>query len=167
MVDGKEYMAYYDAANGDLKFAVGNDIEVVDKEGDVGQWPDFQVIGDTIHIVYQDGGNQQLKYAVGKPGAWTTTVIDDKPYTGADTALFFNDDAPRVAYFEGRANDMKLAKLSASVWSSAVVAAGGRASTMRSFRSAGRPTWLATTTRSATSTSPRSTKPCSRSSCSP
>ena len=125
VIDGQEYMAYYDAANGDLKFAIGNDIEVVDSDGDVGQWPDFQVVGDTIHIVYQDGGNQNLKYAVGSSGEWTIEVIDDKPYTGADTALFFKEGSPRVAYFEGRANDMKVARLSASVWSSAVIAAEG------------------------------------------
>jgi hypothetical protein len=125
IVDGIEYMAYYDAANGDLKFSAGTSIEVVDSEGDVGQWPDFHVVDGKIHIVYQDGGNQQLKYAVGTPGDWSVSVIDDKPYTGADTALFFNGENPRVAYFEGRANDMKLAKLSASVWSSAVVAAEG------------------------------------------
>ena len=80
VIDGIEYMAYYDAANGDLKFSAGTDIEVVDSEGDVGQWPDFHVVGDKIHIVYQDGGNQQLKYAVGSPGAWTISVIDDKPH---------------------------------------------------------------------------------------
>ena len=125
VIDGIEYMAYYDAANGDLKFSAGTDIEVVDSEGDVGQWPDFHVVGEQIHIVYQDGGNQQLKYAVGSPGAWTISVIDNKPYTGADTALFFDGDDPRVAYFEGRANDMKLAKMSASVWSTSVVAAEG------------------------------------------
>ena len=76
VVDGIEYMTYYDAANGDLKLSIGTDIHVVDSEGDVGKWPDFHVIGDTIHIVYQDAGEQQLKYTVGKPGAWTTTVVD-------------------------------------------------------------------------------------------
>ncbi len=125
IIDGVEYMAYYDAANGDLKFSAGTSIDVVDSDGDVGQWPDFQIVGSQIHIVYQDGGNQQLKYAVGTPGAWTISVIDDKPYTGADTALFFSGGEPRVAYFEGRANDMKLAKMAGGAWTSAVIASDG------------------------------------------
>ena len=91
VVDGKEYMAYYDAANGDLEFSVGNDIEVVDSEGDVGM---ARLPCHGRHHPHRLSWRQPAtRYAVGSPGAWTISVIDDKPYTGADTALFFNGDA--------------------------------------------------------------------------
>jgi len=131
IVDGVEYMAYYDAANGDLKFAVGSDIHVVDAEGDVGTWPDFQVRDGVIHIMYQDKGNQTLKYAKGTPGDWTITVVDKAPYTGADTALYFDAGKPKVVYFEGRSNDMKKAWVESgdgtevTNWQSNVIASEG------------------------------------------
>jgi len=116
IINGIEHLAYYDAANGDLKFAVGSDISVVDTEGDVGQWPDFQKVGDTVHLVYHDVTNQNLKYAKGGPGAWDITTIDTNPYTGADTALYFKDDKPGVIYFEGLSNDLKGATLEETGW---------------------------------------------------
>ena len=122
--DGVEYMAYYDAANGDLKMAIGNEIHVVDSEGDVGAWPDFVVKGEDIHITYQDKGNQQLKYAKGTPGAWEITVVDEAPYTGADTALYL-EESLQVVYFEGRSNDMKLAKLDGTSWTKSVISSEG------------------------------------------
>ena len=102
IIGGVEYMAYYDAANGDLKLAIGDTVHVVDDAGDVGKWPDFAVVGDTVHIVYQDAGLQQLKYATGAPGAWDISVVDTAPYTGADTALYVEAGAPKVVYFQGR-----------------------------------------------------------------
>lgn len=125
VIDGIEYMAYYDAAHGNLKFAIGSDIHVVDAEGDVGKWPDFDVRGGEVHIVYQDASNQQLKYAKGNPGSWAFTVIDNAPYTGADTALYFDGDSPGVVYFEGRNNDMKQATLGGDTWSTATIATEG------------------------------------------
>ena len=125
VVDGIEYMAYYDAANGDLKFAIGSDIHIVDSDGDVGKWPDFDVRGGQVHIVYQDATKRQLKYAKGNPGSWEFTVVDDAPYTGADTALYFDGDSPGVIYFEGRSNDMKQATLSGESWSTATIATEG------------------------------------------
>jgi hypothetical protein len=116
IIDGVEYMAYYDAANGDLKFSVGTDIHLVDTEGDVGQWPDFAVRDGTIHITYQDAGLQHLKYAVGTPGAWAITTIDSAPYSGADTALYFHGDKPGVVYFDGRENNMKHAIVNDAGW---------------------------------------------------
>ena len=125
VVDGIEYMAYYDAANGDLKFAIGSDIHIVDSDGDVGKWPDFDVRGGQVHIVYQDATKRQLKYAKGNPGSWEFTVVDVAPYTGADTALYFDGDSPGVIYFEGRSNDMKQATLSGESWSTATIATEG------------------------------------------
>ncbi|MEC9389400.1 MAG: hypothetical protein VX944_04940 [Myxococcota bacterium] len=125
IIGGVEYMAYYDAANGDLKLAIGDTVHVVDDAGDVGKWPDFAVVGDTIHIVYQDAGLQQLKYATGAPGAWDISVVDTAPYTGADTALYVEAGAPKVVYFQGRENDMKHATLADGAWSSRMLLTEG------------------------------------------
>jgi hypothetical protein len=137
IVSGVEYIAYYDAANGQLKLAWGGTgnytIEVVDDgsvpEGselpassDVGQWPDLMVVDGQIHIAYHDVANQDLRYAVGTPGDWTVTTVDTGEYVGADTALFLSGSAPAVAYFDGRNNDMKLAWRSGDTWQSDTVA---------------------------------------------
>ena len=65
--DGTEYVAFYDVAAGALRLAVGGPsgyaIELVDDEGNVGQWPDLLVDGTTVHIAYHDVTNQDLKLA--------------------------------------------------------------------------------------------------------
>lgn len=137
IVSGVEYIAYYDAANGQLKLAWGGSgnytVEVVDDGGvpdgsslpaseDVGQWPDLMVVDGKIHIAYQDVDNQDLRYASGTPGAWDIEVIDSGDYVGADTALFLSGTSPAIAYFDGRNNDVKLAWRSGDTWQSDTVA---------------------------------------------
>ena len=97
----------------------------MDEAGNVGQWPDFDVIDGQIHIMYQDVDNQTLKYATGTPGDWTFTVVDNAPYTGADAALYFKSGKPQVVYFEGQSNNMKHAKADASEWSTRTIAEDG------------------------------------------
>ena len=63
--------------------------------------------------------------AVGTPGDWVITTVDESPYTGADTALYFKDDQPSVVYFEGRSNDMKGASLGDEGWVSRTVHSEG------------------------------------------
>ena len=127
IINGTEYMVYYDAAHGDLKLSIGGDIHVVDSEGDVGLWPDLQVKDGQIHIMYQDKGQQRLKYARGVPGEWTIIEVDRAPYTGADTATYFEGDELRVVYFEGRYNDLKQAQYApaAGAWSNRVISSEG------------------------------------------
>lgn len=124
---GTEYIAYYDAAAGALKLAVGSSgsysVEVVDDSADVGAWPDL-LIDDQgqVHIAYQDVENQDLKYAVGSPGSWTISTIDDGEYRGADAALFMNGSYPGVVYFDGRYNNAVLAQKAGDTWSSDTLA---------------------------------------------
>lgn len=127
--DGVEYIAYYDAVNGDLKLAWGVDgdytIEVVDDGGgsrlaegggDVGQWPDLVVQDGNLWITYHDVGNQDLMMATGVPGAWTVERVDEGEFVGADSAVFLNGTQPSIAYFDGRNNDMKLATRVGDGW---------------------------------------------------
>lgn len=124
--DGVEYIAYYDAAAGDLKLAHGTSgayaVETVASDGDVGQWPDLLIDGGTVAIAYQDVGNQDLDYATGSPGSWSISVVDDGDHVGADTALFMNGSYPAIVYFDGHDNDMKLARFDGQSWTEDTVA---------------------------------------------
>lgn len=124
---GKEYIAYYDAAAGALKLAVGTagsySVEVVDDSADVGAWPDLLVEDDgTVNIAYQDVENQDLKYARGTPGSWTISTVDDGEYRGADAALFMNGSYPAIVYFDGRYNNVLLAQNAGDTWSNDTLA---------------------------------------------
>ncbi len=132
--DGVEYIAYYDAVNGNLKLAwgVGGDytIEVVDDGGgsklaedggDVGQWPDVVVQDGTLWITYHDVANQDLLMATGVPGNWTIELVDDGEFVGADSAVFLNGTQASIAYFDGRNNDMRLATKVGEGWQSSQV----------------------------------------------
>ena len=120
VADSIEYIAYYDAANGDLKLAWGtagnHSIEVVDAEGDVGAWPDVLVVGDTLFIAYHDQTNGDLKLAMGAPGAFEIEVVDSGDHVGADTHLWKAGDGVQIAYFDGFNNDMKQAYVSGDAW---------------------------------------------------
>lgn len=123
--DGREYIAYYDRAWGALRLAVGGssgyEIQTVDDDGDVGQWPDLVVDNGTVYLAYLDVTNQHLKYAVGSGGSFTTSTVDTSPYSGADTEIFLRDGNPTIIYFDGFNNDMKRATYNGSAWSTSTV----------------------------------------------
>ena len=122
--DGVEYLAYYDAAHGQLKLATnsgaGWEVEVVDDGGednlDVSKWPSILVDGDTLSIAYQDATNYDLMLATKSGGEWSIEVVDDGPYTGADTELYANGSYPAIVYFEGEENDIRLATFDGANW---------------------------------------------------
>ena len=120
IADGVEYIAYYDATNGDLKLAVGTEgsytVEVVDSEGDVGKWPSIGLQDGTFYIAYQDTENNDLLMATGTPGSWTTELVDDSDYRGADNELVFIGGAPAVYTFDGYNNDLLLAEQTPDAW---------------------------------------------------
>jgi len=115
-----EYIGYYDAANGDLKLAIGTagdyEIETVYSEGNVGAWPDILIDGGSLTIAFQDVENQNLLLATGTSGNFSTTIVDDAEYVGPDSDLFMNGNALSIAYFDGQNNDMLLATKSGSDW---------------------------------------------------
>ena len=121
IVNGTEYVAYYDQANGDLLLATGTSgaysTEVVASEGNVGAWPDLVIHDGTLHIAYHDVGNQDLVYASGEPGRFEFEVVDDGEYVGADSDLLVSGGSVRIAYFDGHNNDMKLATRVGDGWS--------------------------------------------------
>ena len=124
--NGKEYIAYYDQTHGDLKLAVGRSgdyrIHTIDSEGDVGAWPDMVIRGKKVHLAYQDVDKQHLRYASGVPGEpFQTEVVDRGDLVGADTALYFEENRPRIVYFDGYDSNMKLAVHDGESWSKSTV----------------------------------------------
>jgi hypothetical protein len=119
--DGVEYIAFYDAANGNLDliegFSGAYTHTTIDAEGDVGQWPSIWTDGDELVIAYHDVGNQDLKIARRTGGgAFSFTTIDAGEFVGADTFVFNDTDGLGVVYFDGHDNDMKVARADGSSW---------------------------------------------------
>jgi len=126
VVDGIEYIAYYDATNGDLKLAVGQEgtytTEVVDSEGNVGKWPSLAQQGENFVIAYQDADNQDLLVATGSPGSWTSEIALDGAYQGADNEVVFLNGSPAVYTHDGHNNDLLLVEQSETEWTIGTVA---------------------------------------------
>ena len=75
------HVSYYDATNGDLKYAFWDGaqwvIQTVDSAGDVGEWVSIGMdSADHPHIGYHDGTNGDLKYAHWNGTQWLIQVVD-------------------------------------------------------------------------------------------
>lgn len=115
LVDGNtHYIAFYDRAHQDLilleGFAGAYVSTVVASEGDVGQWPSLYLDGTSLAVAYHDVSGQNLMLATRDGGGrFAAQTVDDEPYRGADTALFRRDGRWSIAYFDGKANDVRVA----------------------------------------------------------
>lgn len=129
--DGVEYIAFYDAANGSLNLVQGTagayTHTLVSDAGDSGQWPSIAFDGETMYIAYQRADTQDLMLATRTGGgAFTTQIVDDGPYRGADTAVFVPAAGqPAILYFDGHENDQWLATSSGGTWSRQKVGGDG------------------------------------------
>ncbi len=117
VADGTWWIAYYDAANGNLKMAHGTPgswtIETLagDQDGDRGAWPCLYSRGSgEFLIAYQDVGEQDLRVARYAGGTLTSdTLVDDGEFVGADSVIAEIGGAVRIHYFDGVNNDVKQA----------------------------------------------------------
>ncbi|MBT3219302.1 MAG: hypothetical protein HN348_09445, partial [Proteobacteria bacterium] len=114
VIDGdKEYIAFYDGGQQSLNLLEGYGGNythtVIDKIGNVGQWPSIWADGDNIMIAYQDVGNQDLRVATRESGVFTSHVADEGEFRGADTEIFLIDGIFSIVYFDGQDNNMMLA----------------------------------------------------------
>ena len=120
IVDGFEYIAYYDAAGANLMLASGLPgnyaVEVVDADGDVGRWTSIAVVDGIVHIAYQDVTGEAVKVASGSPGSWTRTVVDGGKMVGADTAILGSTNGLVVAYQDSYNNDILIATQNGDSW---------------------------------------------------
>ena len=120
IVDGMEYISYYDVAAGNLMLAKGvsgsYSSEIVDADGDVGRWTDIDVVSGTIQISYQDVTAGALKLASGLPENWTKQMVEQGKMIGADTALLNTENGTVIAYQDSFHNDIKIASQNGSNW---------------------------------------------------
>jgi len=119
--DNSQTIAFYDAAQQTLNLLEGPSgaltHSVIDDSANVGQWPSLSRDGDTFTLAYHDVTNQDLKLATRTGGgSFTLTTVDEGEYVGADTEVFLRDGLVNVLYFDGRTNDMKLAKDNGTEW---------------------------------------------------
>ena len=118
--DGTVYVAYYDAANGDLLVASGGPgdwtIETWYAEGDVGAWPSLSEHGGDIWVAFQDLDNRDLLVGRRVADALDVTVVDDSGFVGADGSVAWVGDTMAVMYHDGVNNDAKLAVNDGTDW---------------------------------------------------
>lgn len=79
------HISYYDATNGDLKYATNASgawaTQAVDSVGNVGLSTSIALdASGHAHISYTDATNHTLKYATNSSGAWMTYTIDSSVY---------------------------------------------------------------------------------------
>ena len=136
------YIAYYDMTLGNLKLAWQNasgwQIDVVDTGntelevqledgsiatetvlGNVGAWPSIVIDSNgTIGVSYHDVNNQDLKYASKTTTSteWTIETVDTGDLVGADSALSLQGGYPTIMYFDGRFNNIKIARKTSGTW---------------------------------------------------
>ncbi len=119
---GKVHIAYYDATNRSLKYALGENsgvdwvwtIEMVDdnsaSEYDVGKYASIGVNNNSVPFIsYYDVISGDLKLA-NKPinGTWITQVIDKEGDVGKYTSLDIDSlGFPHISYYDSSLGDLK------------------------------------------------------------
>jgi glucose uptake protein GlcU len=124
VVDGDNlYISYYDATNGDLKFAKSTDggatwplgnFETIDSVGDVGWYTSIAVNGTNVYISYLDDTNGTLKFAKSTDGGYTwpagnIKTIDSVGFIEYNTITVDGANI-YISYLDGTNYDLKLAK---------------------------------------------------------
>ncbi len=125
------HIAYYDADNGDLKYAVFNgsewEIEIVDSDGDVGQYASIVIDKDGVpHISYFDADAGALKYAKKMPTGWEIGIVDPGPGVGAFTSIDIDENGiPHISYWDMVRGSLKYATIMGDNWVTIEVDSGG------------------------------------------
>jgi hypothetical protein len=127
---GHPRIAYYDATNGDLRYAEyssGWIYSTVDTVGDVGQYASLQLDSSGYpNIAYYDADNKDLKYAAWDGSAWDIETVDSTGDVGQYASLALDGSGnPRIAYFDATNGDLKYASWNGSVWVIAAIDTNG------------------------------------------
>ncbi|MGQ9731302.1 MAG: hypothetical protein ACUVX8_08485 [Candidatus Zipacnadales bacterium] len=134
-LDSKDepHIAYYDATNGDLKYAWRKNGKAwshmtVDATGDVGQWCALALDkNDVAHLSYYDATNKLLKYAKGTPDAWETAIIhkDSNDTVGQHTSIAVDGAGrPHIAYHHASDGRLYYIAWTGTQWDRALVDTG-------------------------------------------
>jgi hypothetical protein len=115
---GNPHISYFDATNGDLKYASRTGaawtFEIVDAAGIVGQYTSLELdAAGNPHISYFDGTNGDLKYASKNGGGWTIETVDAPGSVGTHTSLALDAAGnPHISYLDGTNWRLKYARKS-------------------------------------------------------
>ena len=121
--NGYKHISYYDATNGDLKYATdktGSWVTVsVDTTGAVGLYTSIAIdSNDAVHISYEDITNRDLKYATCSSGCtsasnWNDVSVDTTGNMGTYTSIAIDsNDAVHISYHHTTNDDLKYATCS-------------------------------------------------------
>ncbi|MDP3565000.1 MAG: PKD domain-containing protein [Methanoregula sp.] len=154
---GIPWISYYDATNGNLKYAFLNaggwNIDTADNSAsDVGQYSSLRIRSgplDTITISYYDKTNGVLKLAYNSGSGWNTATVDTVGDVGKGTSIAVGSspNPPRISYYDTTSSTLKYANYSyssgtaslATLGSSAGGGGGGGAFTSLAPDSSGNP----------------------------
>ncbi len=125
--DRQAAIAYYDAAQGDLKYAYHNgevwQVESVDLSGDVGQYASLALDAQgRPRVAYYDATDGNLKYAFWTGSSWAVTTVDAEGDVGGYASLALYDSLwPRIAYYDATEGDLKYAWNDGVIWNEETV----------------------------------------------
>jgi hypothetical protein len=124
-------ISYYDAGNGDLKFArwTGSawEVSIVDSSGDVGLYTSLAIDSSGYnHISYYDASNQDLKYARWDGLNWLIRQADSTGDVGQHTSLALDvNKNPHISYYDSTQGNLKYARWTGSAWEIRIVDSPG------------------------------------------
>jgi Uncharacterized protein conserved in bacteria (DUF2334) len=124
---GSPSISYYDAANGDLKYAYmdesGWHAQVVDSAGDVGRYSSLTLTSaNWPAISYYDATNGDLKYAYQNAVGWHVQTVDSTGDVGRYTSLQLTSTGwPAISYYDSTNHTLKYAYKDASGWHTQIV----------------------------------------------
>jgi len=112
------HVAYYDATNGDLKYATnasGLWVSIaVDSAGNVGTNTSIAIDStDKVHIAYYDADNKDLKYATDASGIWVSIAVDTTGTVGLYPSIGLDAAGQvQIAYYDNSKTALKYAACS-------------------------------------------------------
>ncbi len=115
-------IAYYDATNGNLRYAEWNGthwaFHDADTSGDVGQYVSLEMDrGDRAHIAYYDLSKGDLRYARWNGSVWFTETVDDVGDVGKYASLRLDSlDRPHISYYNATKKALKIANWNGTDW---------------------------------------------------
>jgi hypothetical protein len=117
---GGLHVSYYDAGGRALRYAHRDGAwhsEIVDNDGDVGQYTSIALDGSTPHISYYDLKNTSLKHAYWTGLDWTTETVDNSADVGRHTALARQADGDlHLSYHDASNLALKFAYWNGTSW---------------------------------------------------
>ncbi|MDG1483076.1 MAG: hypothetical protein P8R54_26040 [Myxococcota bacterium] len=147
MPDGSPAIAYYDATDGGLGFAIASieddgsvswSREQVDgylnadnlDTGDRGKYASMKIAADgTVWIAYQDVALGTLRYAVRGDGGWTSDIADIGGGSSSDAGYFASmaldaDGMPVIVHYDNKQSNLRIARWIGSGFTAEVLVEG-------------------------------------------